>query len=197
MKKTLLFIFLIALMASCNKESKLAYKTKMSENEAKMDQLEEDTKLNSSNRPKGAVPSDIGFEEMAIERKKHTWKDLDRYYQNIILIEHSDKDYTNNLKNMAFFHLIEGYKMNEKADLKTVEFYINEQANIPYLAQPKMLSLCLDRMKGHWEESRIVELAENVRQKHITSVQERFANKPDVVKKKTDEYNQYLTYSKD
>ncbi len=68
---------------------------------------------------------------------------------------------------------------------------------MPYLAQPKMLSLCLDRVKGHWEESRITQLAENVRQKQIASVQERFANKPDVIKKKTDEYNQYLTYSKD
>ncbi len=196
MKNILILICLTAYISSCTKDTKLVYATKMAENEAKMAQLTEDTKLNSTKRPKGAVPSDIGFDEIAIDSEHHTWKDLDKYYKEVILVQHLDKDYTSNLKNRAFFHLIEGYKMNEKADLETVAFYINEQANMPFLAHPKTLSLCLVRMKGHWDESRIAQLAENVRQKQITSVQERFANKPDVVKKKTDEYNQYLTYSK-
>ncbi len=196
MKKILLFVCLSAYISSCTKDTKLAHKTKMAEKEAKMAQFAEDTKLNSTKRPKEAVPSDIGLEEIAPDPEHHTWKDLDKYYKEVILVQHLDKDYTSNLKNRTFFHLIEGYKMNEKADLETIEFYINEQAKMPYLAQPKMLSLCLERMKGHWEESRIAQLAENVRLKQITSVQEKFANKPSVVKKKTEEYNQYLTYSK-
>jgi hypothetical protein len=156
------------------------------------DKFEADSR---ENRAKGIPPEDIGFNEIAFDSEHHTWQDLDNYYRQVILVQHNDKDYTSNLKNKCMTHLVKVYKIHEKADLATVEYYINEQANLPYLVTPELLVLCLNRMKGHWEEFRIAQLMEDVRQKQIQGVQKKFASKPHVIKQKTDEYNQYLMYS--
>lgn len=190
MKNILSFLLVLIVVGSCTAQK--SYK----EAEARIEQFALDNRLDSDKRPKGGIPSDIGFKEIAFDTANHTWRDLDNYYRQVILVKYADRDFTNNLKNVCIIHLVETYKMNEKADLATVEFYINEQANFPYLVSPERFMRCLNRMKGHWDEPRIAQLVENVRQKQIKSFQEKYSNKPDVVKRKIDEYNQYLTYSK-
>ena len=191
MKKIIASILLSGLFCSCVHQNSNAI------NEARMDKLALDSRSDSDKRPKGSIPSDIGLNEIALDQAHHTWKDLDIFYKQVVLKTAPDADYLNNLKNICFFHLIEGYKMPEKADLATVEFYINEQANAKYLSNPKGLALCLDRMKGHWDDARIAQLVENVRQSQITTIQKMFSKNPDFIKRKSEEYNQYLVFAKD
>ena len=189
MKKIILFTFISVFLFSCGSQEPNALDS------AKTDKFASD--MQSESRPKGAIPSDIGLDEIGLEPTHHTWQDLDRFYKKVVLNTPKEKDYYSNLKNKTFFYLIEGYKINEKADLETVEFYINEQVNTYYLVQPQSLSKCLARMKGHWTDERISNTYNKVRQTQLTNIQDKFSNNPDFIKKKSEEYNKYLVFEKD
>ena len=189
MKNIILLILLSIFIYSCGNQESNAV------DNVQTDKFASD--MQSENRPKGAIPSDIGLDEIGMDTTHHKWQDLDKFYKQVVLTTSPNKDYYSNLQNMCFFYFVEIFKINEKADLATVEFYINEQVNTPYLVKPKLLSMCLDRMKGHWTDEHIAQVYDKVRLEQLANIQKKFSNNPDVVKKKSEEYNQYLTYSKD
>ena len=108
----------------------------------------------------GVIPSDIGLHEIVLDPEHHTWVDLDNYYHKVVLAN-SGQHYFNNLKKVTIGHLVDQFNMLEKADLKTVEYYIKEQQNIE-LTFPDVFVKSLLKVGEDWpqEKVRAVAIAE-------------------------------------
>lgn len=112
---------------------------------------------NSVESAPGVVPSDIGLNEIVLHPSDHTWKDLDQFYRTVVL-NHQQDSYFISLKKMTINSLIMQFDLLEKADLKTIEFYIHEQETLD-LVYPEVFVKSLERMKGHWSNEKIRHLA--------------------------------------
>ncbi len=108
--------------------------------------LDVDVKAQEQTEPaaQGVVPSDIGLYDIVLRPDKHTWKDLDAFYRNVVLNK-SDEHYFANLKRMTIWHLVEQFNMPEHADLLTVDFYVSQQADID-LIDPSVYTKCMKRI---------------------------------------------------
>ncbi len=108
--------------------------------------LDVDLKAQTQPEPaaQGVVPSDIGLYDIVLQPDRHTWKDLDAFYRNVVLSK-ADEHYFTNLKRMTIWNMVELFNMPEHADLLTVDFYVDQQADID-LIDPGVYTKCMKRI---------------------------------------------------
>ncbi len=159
MKHLLLLTLIPVLFLSCNKER--PFKT-------------EDAGPQASARAVGQIPSDIGLHDIVLHPEDHSWKELDSYYRNEVLIKHHNEDYFENLKNAAFWHLIEQFKMLEQADPETIAFYVNQQLQAKRINNIDIFLMSLEKLKGVWSNEKIAHAAMSRYQKNIDYINANF-----------------------
>ncbi len=103
----------------------------------------------TENLAPGVVPSDIGLFDMTLEPEKHTWRDLDDFYKNVVL-KKSEESYFSDLRKMTIWHLVEQFGLLEKADIMTIDYYIHEQRKLD-LVDGAVFAQCLERLKAEGE----------------------------------------------
>lgn len=94
----------------------------------------------------GKIPSDLSYWTIVLDPTNHDWRDLDAWYKEE-LPKHKGAAYYHNLQSVLFFHLIDQFKLDEKADYATVEYYIKEQLNFGYQYEPDVYVKCLKRLE--------------------------------------------------
>jgi hypothetical protein len=98
--------------------------------------------------PKGIIPSDAGLNAIILYPDKHSWRDLDIFYRDVVL-SLSEESYYEGLKKATIFHMVKQFGMLENADLRTVEFYTLEQQPIDWVNADVYIK-CLEKLKGVW-----------------------------------------------
>lgn len=154
MKNSLLTIVTVALLAMF-----LACERNQDVNQRVAAQLlDVDVKAQTQPEPatQGVVPSDIGLYDIVLHPDRHTWKDLDAFYRNVVLSK-ADEHYFANLKRMTIWHLVEQFHMPEQADLLTVDFYVGQQADID-LIDPGVYTKCMKRIIKDGGDPTIIKL---------------------------------------
>lgn len=144
MKRSYLFIGLIGLsLASCLKKEEVP-------TVAEASKVRSGDALATTELAPGVVPSDIGLYDIVLHPEKHTWKDLDAFYKNVVLTK-KEESYFHNLQKMTIWHMVEQFGMLEKADDRTVEYYLMEQINMQTgLVDGEVFAKCLERIKSFW-----------------------------------------------
>jgi len=110
--------------------------------------------INSSNSDDeylepGIVPvNSIGLNDIVLNKKDHTWIDLDSFYQNVVLSK-AEESYFSNLKKVTIWHLVNQFGLPEKAGVEKIAYYTNEQLNLN-LVDPDVFIKCLEKLKGYW-----------------------------------------------
>lgn len=136
----LLLFFITASRCAVNQEESPAVKN--------------NNELGEQTRRPGIYPDTIRLFDIVGAYPKSTWKDLDRYYKVDIPKYHSSRDYTDNLKKLVIMQLVNTFDLIGNADQKTVEYYVNEQTNLP-IPDADVLIKCLNGLKGYWPDERI------------------------------------------
>lgn len=108
----------------------------------------------SLGRLPGIYPDSIRIYYIIAQYPNSTWKDIDNYYKNDIPRYHEGQDYTGNLKKFAIFHLVNTYDLINNAEKETIEYYVNEQMEIP-IVNTDVFIKCLKGLKGYWTDERI------------------------------------------
>ncbi len=109
--------------------------------------LNEDTEKNDIVSPLGVVPTHLDFFKIITDTKNHNWQDLDDYYRNEILVNHKNESYFENLKNMSFFAFTRTFDLLDRADNKTIEYYFQQQVEMPYLTDTGIFTEFLIKLK--------------------------------------------------
>ncbi|GAB4493757.1 MAG: hypothetical protein OHK0019_18390 [Saprospiraceae bacterium] len=106
----------------------------------------------------GVIPGDIKLHDYAFSPKNYTWKDVDTYYRNEVLVKHKDDSYYDNLRKSTIFVLVNQFDVLQNADLNSIEFYANElmTTNLP---DPDVFLKVMKRLQGHWPDKKIQEYA--------------------------------------
>lgn len=104
----------------------------------------------------GVVPSDIGLNDIIFHPDKKTWEDLDVFYREVVLSKEHES-YFSNLKKMTIWFLVNKFNLLEKADKKTIAYYIKEQTTIN-MVDADVFAKCLENMKGYWPNMAIKDI---------------------------------------
>jgi hypothetical protein len=108
----------------------------------------------------GGIPREHSIIVMTLENNSHTWKDLDQYYRNTLLVKEQQTDYFKNAKNVAFSILVNVFKIHETAPVEVVEYYVEEQTAMPYTPFSKEYVLCLEKLRETWGSPKVIQYAQ-------------------------------------
>ncbi|MCC7506414.1 MAG: hypothetical protein IT259_13995 [Saprospiraceae bacterium] len=136
---------------------------------------EPSTTLNTpeSSTPSPGVMPQTRLNTYMFNPQNYSWKDVDKFYREDILIKCQGEPYYNNLRKTAIFSLVNQFQLLENADLPTIEFYANELMNIN-LPDLGVFLKVMKRLEGHWPDSKIQDYALQKRDSTISYIQNNF-----------------------
>ncbi len=74
-------------------------------------------KVSASNNAAGVIPADIKMHDYVFNPKNYTWKDVNNYYRNEVLITNRNDSYFNNLRKTTIGVLVNQFDFLEKASV--------------------------------------------------------------------------------
>lgn len=106
----------------------------------------------------GRIPSSAKIYEYVINSSKYSWKDVDQYYRQDILVRHKNKSYFDNLRKMTIISLDKTFGITQKANKDKISFYINEIQTLN-LIPPETILHYLESQRGFWKDEKIKKIA--------------------------------------
>lgn len=120
----------------------------------------------------GIVPGGVGA-DIFLFPDSSSWRKMDNYYRDIIMVRFKDCLFYHNVRLQAIWHMIQLHALLERGDITTIEFYANELFELDYI-DPGPLTRMLKRLKGHWPDLRLFDIA----RKEYQDIQDKIATFP-------------------
>lgn len=142
----------------------------------------------------GVIPSTAKINEYVLNSQDYTWKDIDTYYRNEVLVQRRQESYWNNLRVTTIGFLVNQFDFLKQADIKAVEFYANELQLVD-LPDPEVVVKVLTRLQGHWTNAQITTLAQQVYDRNMQFIQEKLKNPEEYQNKFGSKWDELKKYS--
>lgn len=126
-------------------------------------------------REPGVIPSNIGVVNL-LDKKEKTWKDVDKYYNDVVKSKHSDKDYYDNLRGIVFDILINEYHFQKEAPKIIILSYFREMQDISCLPDATAYLECIKSLENDFSKADIKKLANERYNSNMSYLKENFDN---------------------
>ncbi len=144
-------------------------------------------------RPDGVVPLDHEVYDFLYKKEEYSWKELDRFYRDVILRREADKDYFLSLRMMAIEFLVNHYPFLAEADAETIEFYTDEQRQFKYVLPATFLK-CLQALEGKRPDDTLKALAREMHEKSLGHIQDKFDDPEKMLERHGGDYEKLRQY---
>ncbi len=139
-------------------------------------------KVSASNIAAGVIPADVKMHDYVFNPQNYSWKEVDAYYRNEVLVKNRNDSYFNNLRKTTIGILVNQFDFLEKADLKEIEFYANELQAVD-LPDPNVFIKVMNRLKDQWPSTQIAAAYQSLYNKNMKFIHEKLNDPQDYLGK--------------
>ncbi|HAD13697.1 MAG TPA: hypothetical protein DCF33_14825 [Saprospirales bacterium] len=148
----------------------------------------------TSNLSLGVIPKDIELNKFIFNPQNFSWKAVDEYYRQEVLIKHKSDSFYNNLRKVTIATLVNQYDFLQSASINQIEFYANELMAID-LPDPAVFIKVMDRLKGHWTDQKIQAISNQKYSETQRFIQNNLNEPEKFLQKEGDKYEAIKTFA--
>jgi hypothetical protein len=142
----------------------------------------------------GVLPNDIELNKFIYNPQNFSWKAVDEYYRQEVLIKHNSDSFFNNLRKLTITTLVNQYDFLQSASMNQIEFYANELMTVE-LPDPAVFIKVLGRLKGHWSDQKIQALSNQKYNETQLFIRNNIKEPEQFLQKEGDKYEALKTFA--